>query len=75
VRAGILHERHGSDVEPLDTRAVIGADPKLTDRQKAALLDIYDSFVAAGGPSPRSSGRSRTSGAKRASSHTTSTTH
>jgi transcriptional regulator with XRE-family HTH domain len=49
VRAGILDERH-ADATPShaatpDTRAVIGADPQLTDRQKAALLDIYDSFV------------------------------
>jgi len=51
VRAGILDERHGdttsSQDAALDTRAVIGADPQLTDRQKAALLDIYDSFVGA----------------------------
>ena len=51
VRAGILDERHGdasaSHGEAPDTRAVIGADPQLTDRQKAALLDIYDSFVGA----------------------------
>ena len=51
VRAGILDERHGdapaTHGAPLDTRAVIGADPQLTDRQKAALLDIYDSFVRA----------------------------
>jgi transcriptional regulator with XRE-family HTH domain len=51
VRAGILDERHGdasaSHGAALDTRAVIGADPQLTDRQKAALLDIYDSFVGA----------------------------
>src|SRR6476660_3190469 len=50
VRAGILDEGHGHEVAPLDTRAVIGADPELTDRQKAALLDIYDSFVGAGKP-------------------------
>ena len=47
VRAGILDERQGHDAEPSDTRAVIGADPLLTARQKAALLDIYDSFVGA----------------------------
>jgi transcriptional regulator with XRE-family HTH domain len=51
VRAGILDERHGDTPSThdaaLDTRAVIGADPQLTDRQKAALLDIYDSFVGA----------------------------
>jgi transcriptional regulator with XRE-family HTH domain len=45
VRAGILDERHGHSSDPLDTRAIIGADPQLTARQKAALLDIYDSFV------------------------------
>lgn len=45
VRAGILDERHGPDDHPLDTRAVIEADPRLTARQKSALLDIYDSFV------------------------------
>ena len=62
VRAGILDERHGHAEEPLDTRAVIGADPLLTDRQKSALLDIYDSFVGARkATSPkRSSGRSTT---------------
>jgi transcriptional regulator with XRE-family HTH domain len=48
VRAGILDERHGhGDDEALDTRAAINADRRLTDRQKAALLDIYDSFVRA----------------------------
>ena len=51
VRAGILDERHGDASAPHgaapDTRAVIGADPQLSDRQKAALLDIYDSFVGA----------------------------
>src|SRR6476646_139806 len=53
VRAGILDEGHGHDDLPLDTRAVIGADPKLSDRQKAALIDIYDSFVAAEQPASR----------------------
>ena len=45
VRAGILDEHHGRDDEHLETRAAIAADPLLTARQKAALLDIYDSFV------------------------------
>ena len=56
VRAGILDERHGHETGALDTRAVIGADPELTDRQKAALLDIYDSFVGAG-PAAKTAGR------------------
>jgi transcriptional regulator with XRE-family HTH domain len=57
VRAGILDERHAPEAGPLDTRAVIGADPKLTDRQRAALLDIYDSFVGGGEPAPRAARR------------------
>ncbi|MER6916302.1 helix-turn-helix transcriptional regulator [Streptomyces sp. NPDC000594] len=41
VRAGILDER---DRDELETRAVIIADPSLSERQKAVLLQIYDSF-------------------------------
>jgi transcriptional regulator with XRE-family HTH domain len=46
VRAGILDERHAHAAEALDTRAAIAADSQLNSRQRAALLDIYDSFVA-----------------------------
>jgi transcriptional regulator with XRE-family HTH domain len=63
VRAGILDERHGHPAEVPDTRAVIGADPRLTDRQKSALLDIYDSFVG-GDAAPTS--RDRKAAAPRA---------
>lgn len=45
VRAGILDERPRPEDQAADTRAVIAADTQLTARQKAALLDIYDSFV------------------------------
>ncbi|MEU5160768.1 helix-turn-helix transcriptional regulator [Streptomyces sp. NPDC020875] len=41
VRAGILDER---DREELETRAVIIADPSINERQKAVLLQIYESF-------------------------------
>ncbi|MET8571238.1 helix-turn-helix transcriptional regulator [Streptomyces sp. NPDC004783] len=42
VRAGILDaERDREDVE---TRAVVLADPTLTERQKQVLLQIYESF-------------------------------
>ncbi|MGW4033069.1 helix-turn-helix domain-containing protein [Streptomyces sp. NPDC004838] len=41
VRAGILDER-GRD--ELETRAVITADPSINERQKAVLLQIYESF-------------------------------
>lgn len=53
VRAGILDERHGHEAEALDTRAAIEADPRLTDRQKATLVEIYDSFVGSATTKPR----------------------
>ncbi len=45
VHAGILDERREHGAGDIDTRSAINADRRLTDRQKAALLDIYDSFV------------------------------
>jgi transcriptional regulator with XRE-family HTH domain len=75
VRAGILDERHGHDAAPLDTRAVIGADPQLSDRQKAALIDIYDSFVGgATSPTRKRTAARRSSGARQGKAATTSTT-
>lgn len=47
VRAGILDERV-ADLEPSAARDVLAAiahDPVLTDRQRAVLVDIYQSFV------------------------------
>ncbi|MER8035808.1 helix-turn-helix domain-containing protein [Streptomyces hydrogenans] len=41
VRAGILDEK---DLEELETRAVLLADPSINERQKQVLLQIYDSF-------------------------------
>lgn len=41
VRAGILEEKARDELE---TRAVILADPSLTERQKQVLLQIYESF-------------------------------
>lgn len=41
VRAGILDEQ---EREPLETRAVILADPSINERQKQVLLQIYESF-------------------------------
>jgi transcriptional regulator with XRE-family HTH domain len=47
VRAGILDERTdlGGD-GAVDVTDAILADPKLNDRQRAVLLDVYESFVA-----------------------------
>jgi transcriptional regulator with XRE-family HTH domain len=59
VRAGILDERPEHAPELPDTRAVITADPHLSQRQKAALLDIYDSFVGEPTTSPRPSASRR----------------
>ncbi|EDY48084.1 DNA-binding protein [Streptomyces clavuligerus] len=60
VRAGILDER---DRDELETRAVIIADPSINERQKAVLLQIYDSFrkenaveAEAGYPAPGADG-------------------
>jgi transcriptional regulator with XRE-family HTH domain len=46
VRAGILDERTDrGEAAPLDVTEAILADPKLNDRQRAVLLDVYVSFV------------------------------
>ena len=44
IRAGILDESRGLDVE-----VAIHADPTLTDRQRRVLLDIYATFQAENG--------------------------
>jgi transcriptional regulator with XRE-family HTH domain len=41
VQAGMLDER---EREELETRAAILADPSINERQKQALLQIYESF-------------------------------
>ena len=47
VRAGILDERTGfGGAAPVDVTDAILADPKLSDRQRAVLLDVYESFVS-----------------------------
>jgi transcriptional regulator with XRE-family HTH domain len=46
VRAGILDERTGlGEARVIDVTDAILADPKLNDRQRAVLLDVYESFV------------------------------
>ncbi len=47
VRAGILDERADSGGFPAaDVTEAILAEPRLNDRQRAVLLDVYESFVA-----------------------------
>jgi transcriptional regulator with XRE-family HTH domain len=71
VRAGILDERPHAGSPAIDTRGAISADPHLTDRQKSALLDIYDSFV--GAPDAPKEKAETTTAAKKATAHRRST--
>lgn len=43
VHAGILDAPTGENA--IDTRQAIKSDPRLTDKQRKALLDVYDSYV------------------------------
>src|ERR1019366_4727286 len=46
VRAGILDERtDDAGARPVAVTDAVLADPKLNDRQRAVLLDVYESFV------------------------------
>jgi transcriptional regulator with XRE-family HTH domain len=61
VRAGILDERaDDGDARPVDVTDAVLADPKLNDRQRAVLLDIYESFLGepAAGKSSASASKS-----------------
>lgn len=50
IKAGLLEEAATKETSPkVDVRAAVLADPRLTDRQRGVLLDVYDSFV---GPLP-----------------------
>src|SRR5450631_1198871 len=64
VRAGILDERtDDGDARPVDVTDAVLADPKLNDRQRAVLLDVYVSFLgepAAGKASVSASKSTRT---------------
>lgn len=44
VKAGILDAHPGAGDQP-DVLAAIAADPRLNDRQRQALVDVYRSFV------------------------------
>ncbi len=54
VRAGLLDgdDSWGTGAQPAPgataVQQAVAADPRLTDRQRQALLDIYDSFVGSG---------------------------
>jgi len=51
IRAGILDERPDpGHAHVVDVTDAVLADPKLNDRQRAVLLDVYESFVGEQGP-------------------------
>jgi len=51
IRAGILEERTDlGDAAPVDVPAAILAEPRLSDRQRGVLLDVYESFVGQSAP-------------------------
>lgn len=65
VRAGILDERNDDgDARTLDVTDAVLADPQLNDRQRAVLLDVYESFL--GAPAASSSSPSESSKTTRA---------
>ena len=45
VRAGFLEERADLGDDVVDVQAAVLADPRLSNRQRAVLLDVYESFV------------------------------
>ena len=59
VRAGILDERatEGDPAAAPDVLSAIAADPVLTDRQRAVLVDIYVSFAGSGETTPATTPR------------------
>lgn len=60
VRAGFLEEHTGLGAPAhVDVQAAVLADPALSNRQRAVLLDVYESFV--GEPAPRTASRARRS--------------
>ena len=55
VRAGILEERTDLGEAPVDVSAAILADPRLSDRQREVLLEVYESLAGepAAGKAPK----------------------
>jgi transcriptional regulator with XRE-family HTH domain len=45
IRAGILEERTDLGEAPVDVSAAILADPRLNDRQREVLLEVYESLA------------------------------
>ncbi len=45
IQAGLLDPDESSASERLSTRELLMVDPRLTNRQRQTLIDIYDSFV------------------------------
>ena len=60
VRAGFLEEHTDvAEAARVDVQSAVLADPALSNRQRAVLLDVYESFV--GESTPRAASRARRS--------------
>lgn len=64
VKAGFLDEHTVSEHRPWDVETSVTADPALTERQKATLIDIYRSFVGDKPAGPSESAPASTTPAK-----------
>jgi len=60
VKAGILEERAEQPEPSPDVRHAIASDPALNARQKATLLEVYESFVGAAAAATRAARTTRT---------------
>jgi transcriptional regulator with XRE-family HTH domain len=58
VKAGILDEHPTASADVPSVRRAISADPGLTARQKATLIDVYESFVGTVAARDEGSGQS-----------------
>ena len=57
VHAGILDEAPAPSSDGPGLLEAIAADPQLTDRQRAVLVDVYESFVGAADDDARTTAR------------------
>ncbi len=74
VKAGILDERPDDAVGVSNVRMAIASDPDLTARQKATLLDVYESFVGIQAPAAEPTPTSSTTAAPKKTTTKKSTT-
>ncbi len=68
VRAGFLEERADLGDDVVDVQAAVLADLRLSNRQRAVLLDVYESFVGEPEPPKTTSKPAKATGKPKATS-------